>query len=72
MSKFQNCLFCQNEESCRYAAVMYTFFAACKVLKINPENWLSDVLDKIPFTPKEKLSELLPQNWINSNPQAIV
>ena len=48
------------------------FFAACKVLKINPENWLSDVLDKIPFTPKEKLSELLPQNWINSNPQAIV
>ena len=48
------------------------FFAACKVLKINPEKWLSDVLDKIPFTPKEKLSELLPQNWIKSNPQAIV
>ena len=44
----------------------------CKVLKINPEKWLSDVLDKIPFTPKEKLSELLPQNWINSNPQSIV
>lgn len=68
----QNYLFCQNEESCHYAAVMYTFFAACKVLKINPEKWLSDVLDKIPFTPKEKLSELLPQNWIKSNPQAIV
>lgn len=48
------------------------FFAACKVLKINPEKWLSDVLDKLPFTPKEKLSELLPQNWIKSNPQAIV
>ena len=68
----QNYLFCQNEESCHYAAVMYTFFAACKVLKINPEKWLSDVLDKISFTPKEKLSELLPQNWIKSNPQAIV
>lgn len=68
----QNYLFCQNEESCHYAAVMYTFFAACKVLKINPEKWLSDVLDKIPFTPKEKLSELLPQNWIKSNPLAIV
>ena len=68
----QNYLFCQNEESCHYAAVMYTFFAACKVFKINPEKWLSDVLDKISFTPKEKLSELLPQNWIKSNPQAIV
>lgn len=22
------------------------FFAACKVLKINPEKWLSDVLDR--------------------------
>lgn len=68
----QNYLFCQNDESCHYAAVMYTFFAACKVLGIHPEKWLSDVLDKIPLTPKEKLRELLPQNWIKSNPQAKV
>ena len=46
--------------------------AFAEINKINPEKWLSDVLDKIPFTPKEKLSELLPQNWIKSNPQAIV
>ena len=65
-------LVCIHGESCHNAAVMYTFFAACKVLKINPEKWLSDVFDKIPFTPKEKLSELLPQNWIKSNRQAIV
>lgn len=64
----QNYLFCQNDESCHYVAVMYTFFATRKVLGINPEKWLSE----IPLTPKEKLSELLPQNWIKSNPQAKV
>ena len=26
------------------------FFAACKVLKINPEKWLSDVLDTVSYT----------------------
>ena len=68
----QNHLSSQNDEPCHYTAVMYTFFAACKVLGINPEKWLSDVLDKISLTPKEKLSELLPQNWIKSNSQAKV
>lgn len=65
----QNYLFCQSEESCHNAAVIYTFFVACKVLDINLEKWLSDVLYKITSTPEDKLSELLSQNWIKSNPQ---
>ncbi|MFT0488942.1 MULTISPECIES: transposase domain-containing protein [Bacteroides] len=48
------------------------FLAACKVLNINLEKWLTDVLYNIPSTPKEKLSELLPQNWVKNNSQSIV
>lgn len=66
----QNYLFCQNEQSCHYAAVMYSFFGTCKVLKINPEKWLTDVLNRLPYTPKEKLHELLPQVWIETHPEA--
>ena len=66
----QNYLFCQNEQSCHYAAVMYSFFGTCKVLKINPEKWLTDVLNRLPHTPKEKLHELLPQVWIETHPEA--
>lgn len=66
----QNYLFCQNEQSCHYAAVMYSFFGTCKVLKINPEKWLTDVLNRLPHTPKERLHELLPQFWIETHPEA--
>lgn len=66
----QNYLFCQNEQSCHYAAVMYSFFGTCKVLKINPEKWLTDVLNSLPHTPKERLHELLPQFWIETHPEA--
>lgn len=66
----QNYLFCQNEQSCHYAAVMYSFFGICKVLKINPEKWLTDVQNRLPHTPKERLHELLPQFWIETHPEA--
>lgn len=56
-------LFCENEESCYNAAMMYTFFGACKVLGKNPERWLAYALKHIKDCPKERLPELLPQNW---------
>jgi hypothetical protein len=37
--------------------------ATCKLHNINPSDWLSDVLRRLPGQPENKLIELLPQFW---------
>ena len=56
-------LFCRDLDACRWAAMMYSLFGACKVLGKNPERWLSYVLKNIKTTPKDKLYTLLPEFW---------
>ena len=56
-------LFCQNEDSCERAAIMYSLIGACKVLGKNPEKWLTYVLKNIGKTKKEDFHKLLPQEW---------
>ena len=41
-------LFCQTDEACERASMMYSFFGACKVKGKNPERWLAYVLDLAP------------------------
>lgn len=45
------------------AAMMYSFFGACKVKGKNPERWLAYVLDHISNTKDEDLYKLLPEFW---------
>ena len=56
-------LFCQNEDSCERAAIMYSLIGACKVLGKNPEKWLTYVLKHIKTTKPEDLHKLLPEEW---------
>ena len=56
-------LFCQTDEACERAAMMYSFFGACKVKGKNPERWLTYVLDHIGSTKDEDLYKLLPEFW---------
>lgn len=56
-------LFCRDLDACRWAAMMYSLFGACKVLGKNPERWLSYVLKNIKTTPKDNLYTLLPEFW---------
>ena len=56
-------LFCQTDEACERAAMMYSFFGACKVKGKNPERWLAYVLDHIGSTKDEDLYKLLPEFW---------
>ncbi len=58
-------LFCENEQSCENAAMMYSFFGACKVLGKDPERWMTYALKNIPTWPKDRLYELLPENWVD-------
>lgn len=60
-------LFCQNDDACERAAMMYSFFGACKVKGKNPERWLTYVLDHIKKTNEEDMYKLLPEFWEDIN-----
>ena len=60
-------LFCQTDEACERAAMMYSFFGACKVKGKNPERWLTYVLDHIKETKDEDMYKLLPEFWEDQN-----
>jgi transposase len=59
----KNYLFAGSHQSAQRTAMFYTFFAACKHHNIDPEKWLTDVLNRIHDHKISKLHELMPQNW---------
>lgn len=60
-------LFCQSDDACERASMMYSFFGACKVKGKNPERWLTYVLDHIKETKEEDMYKLLPEFWEDIN-----
>jgi transposase len=59
----KNYLFAGSHEAAQRTAMIYTFFAACKQQGIDPEIWLTDVLNRIHDHKVGRLHELMPQNW---------
>lgn len=62
----RNYMFCGNHESAENAAIMYSLFGCCKACEVNPREWLTDVLSRIPAYNNDyskDLAELLPHNW---------
>ena len=59
----KNYLFAGSHQGAQRAAMMYSFFASCKVQGINPRQWLQDVLQRIPTHPVNQLDQLLPHQW---------
>jgi transposase len=59
----KNYLFCGNHEAARHTAVIYSLMASCKVNNVNPQEWLTDVLNRIQDHNIQKLDELLPHQW---------
>lgn len=60
----KNYLFAGSHEAAQRAAMMYSFFNTCRLHKINPYEWLKDVLERMHLYSSSNLHELLPQNWI--------
>lgn len=59
-------LFCGNHDAAENAAIMYSLFGCCKAAGVNPREWLTDVLTRIPEYNQDysrDLAELLPHNW---------
>ena len=59
----KNYLFAGSHEAAQRSAMLYSFMGTCKLNKINPAVWLTDVLKRINNHPINKITELLPQNW---------
>ncbi len=62
----KNYLFSGSHESAQRAAMFYSFFGSCKMNDVNPQEWLADVLVKLPETKTTELYTLLPNYWKNN------
>jgi transposase len=56
-------LFCGSDRGGQRAAAMYSLIVTCKMNRVDPQAWLTDVLDRIATHPAHRLDELLPWNW---------
>ena len=62
----KNYLFCGNHDAAENAAIMYSLLGCCAASDVNPREWLTDVLTRIPYYNNDyslDLAELLPHNW---------
>lgn len=59
----KNWLFLGSEEAGESAAIILSLVQTCKALKINPREYLEDVMRRIMSHNSQKLEELLPHNW---------
>lgn len=59
----KNYLFCGNDQAAERTAIIYSLLGSCRLADVNPNAWLTDVLNRLPDHSIQKLSELLPTNW---------
>jgi len=57
----KNFLFAGNHEAAENIAMFYSFFGTCKKNEVDPQNWLTYVINNINDTKTSQLKELLPQ-----------
>jgi transposase len=58
-----NWLFLGSDKGGRTAALLYSFTATCKHLRIDTFAYLRDVFARLPTHPADRLEELLPHRW---------
>jgi transposase len=62
----KNWLFAGSDAGGKTAAVLYTITQTCKRHQIDPFEYLRDVLTRIPSHPADRLAELVPHRWAQS------
>jgi hypothetical protein len=56
-------LFRGSDRGGQRAAIMYSLIVTAKLIGVDPQAWLADVLARIADHPVQKLDDLLPWNW---------
>ena len=68
-------MFCGNDEAAEMATIAYSLLGCCRLANVNPQEWLTDVLNQIQGHSIEKLTGLLPTHWhntlSNNNPESV-
>lgn len=59
----KNYLFAGSHQGAKRAAVIYSFMGTCKLNNVDPYQWMTDVLNRLPEHKANKLTELLPGVW---------
>ncbi|UPK72622.1 IS66 family transposase [Chitinophaga filiformis] len=59
----KNHLFAGSHEAARRSAMLYSLLGTCKMHKVDPVEWLQNVLSRIASHPVNRIKELLPHNW---------
>lgn len=59
----KNWMFAGNHDAAQRSAMFYSFFATCKLLNINPFEWMQYVLENIKEHKIKDINQLLPQNY---------
>lgn len=62
----KNYLFAGNHKGAERIAIIYSFFATCKIHDVNPWEWLKDVLERLLEYPINQIRDLLPNKWKKS------
>ena len=65
-------LFAGSDRGGERAAAMYSLIVTAKLNDVDPRAWLADVLARIADHPVQRLHELLPWNWRESNAETAV
>ena len=65
-----NWLFLGSDNGGQTAAVLFSFTATCKHLRIDTFAYLRDVLGRLPTHPSDRLEELLPHRWQSASQAA--
>jgi transposase len=65
-----NWLFLGSDKGGQTAAVLFSFTATCKHLRIDTFAYLRDVLSRLPTCPADRLDDLLPHRWLSSSKAA--
>ena len=60
----KNWLFTGSEDGGKRAAVIYSLIETCKLLGIEPFEYLRDILERLPTYPASRVEELTPRNWL--------
>ena len=59
----KNYMFAGSDAGAEAASIFYSLINSCKLNKINPRDYLADVIRRLPTHPVANIAELLPHNW---------
>ena len=59
----KNYLFAGSHDAAQRGAIFYSLLACCKMNEVDPLEWLTDIMQRLPHHPDDQIEQLLPHLW---------